>query len=531
MAGPPRGDPVRRPDRVLRHAPAVLAGGIGLSFLIFAGHAYPVPAGDAQAFLPPAILLEAGGGLRNPVSALTRQVDPTGGDRYLQYPPLFQVTLTALMTEPSPRAAFLALAALGALDLILAFLLFRRTVAPGARDHPWAAPLAVTAATAATATLLLGQQTGRPEGLATFWVLLGTHVFLSRGPAAWPVYGLLLGLLGATHPAGGFLAGLLLAAAILAFQPRLGEALRPLAGAAVLALALFALILHLGPWGLAETLAGIVRHADLALAGRDSTESLRTYWITNAGATFFALPCLLLLAILPAFLARRRPDAHPLFLPAVLLLAGAAWTLSLRAPELAYNLQLFAPLVFAGNLRAAFGGAPRRRLLQGISAGVHGLAAAGYVRGLILFYFFLSTGVSLDEARREFARIARTARIARPPVAVTSSLWVLSEDYALLRALPAATPAERIPGDLFVVQQSYSGLREPPALPGFHLVEEHFVGDACRLFGIEIARTVPGYGFAVYARGERSGSEPAQPPEQLGGGEVPAPAERSWHRP
>jgi hypothetical protein len=500
-----------RPDRLLRLAPAVLTGGICLSFLIFGSHAYPVPSGDSQAFLPPALLLEAGGGLRNPVSGLTRQVDPTGGDRYLQYPPLFQIVLTALMTEPSPQAVFLALAALSALDLVLAFLLFQRAVAPGARSHPWAAALAVTAATAATATLLLGQQTGRPEGLATFWVLLGAHLFLSRGPAAWPGYGLLLGLLGATHPVGGFLAGLLLAATTLASRPRWGEALRWLAGTAALALLLFALILHLGPWGLAETLTGIARHADLSLAGRDSTESLRTYWITNVGATFFALPYLLLPATLAVFLVRRRPDAHPLFLPAVLLFASAAWTLSLRAPELAYNLQLFAPLVFAGNLHAAFDGAPRRRLLQGLlqgsSAGVHGLAAVGYVRSLILFFFFLSAGVPLSEARRDFARIARIPRIARPPVAVTSSLWVLSEDYANLRTLPGGTPAAQIPGDLFVVQQSYSGLREPPAVAGFHLVEEHFVHRSCRLFGLEIARTVPGYGFALYARGDGAGKK------------------------
>lgn len=519
---------MRRPERLLHLAPAVVAGGIALSFLVFGAHAYPVPAGDSQAFLPPALLLEAGEGLRNPVSGLTRQIDPAGGDRYLQYPPLFQLVLTGLMTEPSPRAAFLALAVLGALDLLLAFLLFQRAVAPAARRHPWAAPLAVTAATAATATLLLGQQTGRPEGLATLWVLLGAHAFLSRGPSAWPLHGLLLGLLGATHPAGGFLAGLLLAAATLASRPRLGDALRWLAGAAALALVLFALLLHLGPWGLAETLAGIVRHADLALAGRDSTESLRTYWITNAGATFFALPYLLLLASLTALLVRRRREVHPLLLPAALLLGGAAWTLSLRAPELAYNLQLFAPLVFAGNLRAAFDGAPRRRLLQGAATGVHALAAAGYARSLVLFFFFLSAGVPLDEARRDFARIARSAQ---PPVAVTSSLWVLSEDYADLRALPFGTPAERIPGSLFVVQQSYSGLREPPAVPGFHLTEERFVRRSCRLFGIEIARTVPGYGFAVYARGGRSGEEPAQPPPQLGGGEVPAVAEGGRHRP
>lgn len=462
------------------------------SLLVFGYHVYPVPSGDSHAFVPAALSLEAGHGLRNPVAQLSRELDPTGEARFVQYPPLFPLTVALLMPTSGPRGAFLVLAFLSVLDLVLSVLLFRRVLpdAPGPL-------LGGMAATLGLATLLVGQQTGRPEPLATLFVLLAAHAALRVRPSAlWLPGGLLLGLTGATQPTGGVILGLLLAVFLSVRLPT-REALVAILELLALSLAVFFAIVAIGPLGIAETLDGIRRHADLTVVHRQSGESLRTYWITNPGGTFYALPYLLLPAgLLLGVRTWRGAVRSPILCALCLLpLAVVLWGSTVRAPEHAYNVLLFAPLVFAANLHQAFRSgwrAPRLAL-----PAIHGLTGLGYVRAVVLFGFFLSSGVSLDTARAQLARLAATAR---GPVSVTPSLWVLADDQQRLRAVPSAIAAAGLEGDLLIYQQNYSGQTTAPAIADLRLVEDHFVHRQCRLFGLPIARTVPGYAFAAYRR-------------------------------
>ncbi len=329
----------------------VLPGLVILSLLAFGASVFPIPSGDSHAFVPPALLLKAGGGLRNPISELARQLDPTGQARYLQYPPLFPWALSRLMARPTPAAAFLAIAGLNAVNVVLCALLFARA----ARSGPWAAALALLG----TATLLAGEQTGRPEVLATLWVLLAIHVHLALPPErSWLPAGVILGLLGATHPVGALLLGLL---AVLAYAVRLptGRALRVSCGTLAVSLAVFTGILAASPFGLRETLEGMRRHGG-AVAARGSQGALVTYWISNPGGTLYALPYLLLLALLAWRIWRRDLAVRSpvLFTVALLPLLGVVWRAGIQIPELSYNVLLFAPAVFAANLHLAV--PPRR---------------------------------------------------------------------------------------------------------------------------------------------------------------------------
>jgi hypothetical protein len=479
---------------------ALLLGCVGLSFPFFGSRVYPVPTGDSQAFLPPAILFAQGGGLRNPTAALTRSLDPTGQARYLQYPPLFQLVLARLMPRPEPSAAFLVLGLLSAANLLLAALLFGR-IAAGAPSPRWASSLAVATAGMGLTTVLLGQQTGRPEGLATFWLLLTAHTLaLGRPRFVWPLCGLLLGLMGATHPMGGVLLGLLLTLIYAALLPP-RVAVACLASILGTSLSVFSAVLAAGPFGIRATLEGIRHHAGLTLIGRHSTAGLTPYWLTNPGGTLYALPYLLLVAMaVPFLLARRHEIRSPwLFTAALALLAVVAWTIGVRSPELSYNLLLLAPLVLAANLWLALRSPRRRPLLLGATAIVQGATAIGYLRALVLFFYFLRQGAHLDAARRDFQRLLAATQ---GPISVTSSLWVLSEDYERLRTLPAEEP-DAATGGILVLQQTYSGLLAPQEIAGFRLVEDRFVRHPCKLLGVTLARTVPGYSFAVYVRTEK----------------------------
>jgi hypothetical protein len=485
---------VRRPGL----APVLLlAALLAASFLVFAAHVYPVPTADSYSFLPPALSFEAGRGLRNPVSDLALRLDPAGEARYVQYPPLFQLALALLMTRPTPGAAFLALGALNALNLLLSALLLARTASQfgDRRDRsPRAATLAAGVGLLGLATGLLGHQMGRPEVLATLWVLLSLHLHLSLPPErSWAAGGVLLGLLGATHPMGGLVLGLLTALSFAARRPT-PRALLLAAGALAASLATFAILLALSPFGLRETLAGTLRHAEITLAARHAGAALTPYWISNPGSTFYALPYLLLVAGLGArAVARRISVRSPALFTALLLpLLAIAWSTGVRTPELTYNLFLFAPAVFAANLALASG----RTIHQGAVLLAHGAAAAGYLRTLVLFGFFLAHGVPLEEARDAFRRILPEHGRA----GVTPSLWVLSEEYERMIAWPAAYVDQLTGAEVFVAQQNYSGRQTPPELPGFRLVENRFLRRPCEVLGVRLANTVPGYAYAVYRR-------------------------------
>lgn len=101
----------------------------------------------------------------------------------------------------------------------------------------------------------------------------------------------------------------------------------------------------------------------------------------------------------------------------------------------------------------------------------------------------------MEEASSAYIDLAKTTA---GPIALTYSLWVLSGDYDRMELVESAKGAMR--SSVMIVQQNYGGLTAPPEIPGFVLREDKFVRDRCTLFGLRLAHTWPGYGFATYRR-------------------------------
>src|SRR2546423_7165148 len=88
----------------LRRAILILcAASLGAYHLVATGLMYPVPAGDAVVFVPPAVNLKAGHGLTN--SLWTFQPDPLGKDRFYEHTPFFQLAISACMWKAETRNA------------------------------------------------------------------------------------------------------------------------------------------------------------------------------------------------------------------------------------------------------------------------------------------------------------------------------------------------------------------------------------------------------------------------------------------
>ena len=87
---------------------------IAALFLVFALNAYPVPAGDSQFFLVPAVQFAHNGTLISPLFPseweMDLLIDPSGMRRFLFYPPLFPLAVSFLMPVASALGVFTALA-------------------------------------------------------------------------------------------------------------------------------------------------------------------------------------------------------------------------------------------------------------------------------------------------------------------------------------------------------------------------------------------------------------------------------------
>ncbi len=173
-----------------------------------------------------------------------------------------------------------------------------------------------------------------------------------------------------------------------------------------------------------------------------------------------------------------------------------------------YNTLPFYPVALAIFLRAMSdsGPSPRRASLVAWLCLLSVVAVPlGFVRVALLFPFYWKSGMTLAEARHVFHDWQ-----GKEPgrVGVTAALWLLTEDYHgiscddRLRGVDRA--GHRI--GLVVLQQYHAA--QITQVKGFRLVHSYRVEEVPTLLGIPLARSMPGYQFAVYVVSERSVKSP-----------------------
>ena len=115
------------------------------------------------------------------------------------------------------------------------------------------------------------------------------------------------------------------------------------------------------------------------------------------------------------------------------------------------------------------------------------------VRDMALLVNYRTEGVSFADAQRDFRNLVRSTDQV---ISVSESLWVLADEFERIRIVERGSAS----GDLMVLQQTQRGSLSPPVIPGYRLLSQHFISHPPRWFGLPIARTMPGYSFAVFAR-------------------------------
>jgi len=465
---------------------------------------YPIPGGDAAVFMPAAINLKAGRGLTN--SLWEAEPDPTGQHRYLDHPALFQMVVSACMWKSETRNAFIVGAIFDALTLALYAAIL--CSAEFARRFFVSIPgLALLASSIFALAFLIFTDVGRPETLSTLVLCLAIAVVTWLPRKAWPVcLGFAIGFAAAIHPVHGIFIACLVGMAFLLTAP-FSRAVRETVLAALVALPVFWIFLSLSPYPPSETLRNVARHGALANAIHYPMSDLSVFYVKLAPWSGLYLLGLSLVLIWCAIHFRERGDpiTSAVRLGALLLTIFSFCFFSIRRPTASYYLIMLSPAFVAGalylqDLRSSRHGGRSTALPLAISAAFFGIFSLCLARDVVLFVDYRLEGVSFAEARKEFDQLVHSTGQV---ISVSESFWVLADHFEQIRIVERGTAS----GDLMVLQQTQRGSLTPPVVPGYRLLSHHFVSHPPKLFGLPIARTMPGYSFAVFAREASSGEK------------------------
>jgi hypothetical protein len=481
------------------------AAALGAYHIFASAVMYPVPGGDAAVFMPAAINLKAGRGLTN--SLWEAEPDPTGQHRYLDHPALFQMVVSACMWKSETRNAFVVAAIFDALTLVLyAAILGRAKFAlrllssiPG---------LALLASSISALAFLIFTDMGRPEALSTLILCLAIAVMTWLPRKAWPVcLGFAIGVAAALHPAHGIFIACLVGTAFL-LTASLPRAIRETMLSATVAFAVFWLLLSWSPYPLSETLRTVARHGALANAIDYPISDLSVFYLKLApwsGLYLLGLSLVLIWCAIHFWKSGEDRITRLARLGALLSTAFAFYFFSIRRPTASYYLIMLSPAIIAGalyllDLHSGRGGRRLTALPLWISAAFFTIFSLGLVRDVALFVDYRAEGVSFAEAQKEFDQLAHSTDQV---ISVSESFWVLTDHFEQIRIVERGA----VSGDLMVLQQTQRGSLSPPIIPGYRLLSQHFISHPPKLFGLPIARTMPGYSFAVFAREGSSGEK------------------------
>ncbi len=494
-----------------------VAVAIGMFSTFMGWSMFPMPGRDSCDYVAPAVNLLGGHGLVNPAWEVCREGDASGRARFLQYPPLFPLTVAAFAARADVPRTFAVLGLINLATLLAAAGLCLRAIRGAPAEQRSSLAVCALLAVPALATWTGNHATGRPDILASLLIAVSTlAATATSGRLQASVLGVSLGLLGATHPAAAVIGAL---AVSTWFAGSFGGAVSRWAGALALTGSIAALVcagmLMLGPYPIAEVVRGIAAHARMVAVTSEGASGIYYFFLQpNAFGYGFVFVLLLIGA---GFSLQTRPPALVLATGGLCLLT--VWYFALRSPNRAYNLLLFSPVLFPALLRLISNPAEERarvgRRWATIAVGAaFALCSVGFARQAVVFRVYLAQGVRFEEARDAFRKWERTS--TAPPL-VTLSLWALAADPSTVRLEtavrdPVRQRRELPPGALYFLQQAYSGLPTAPDLPGFKREWENFRSGSVRFAGLPIANQVPGYSFAVYRRVADDRSESSKTP-------------------
>jgi hypothetical protein len=439
--------------------------------------------------------------LDNPVFSANSDipVDPTGGNRFLSYLPLFPLFIS-LFIFPGlgiliPIQAFLAIALVNVTVIALSAWVLYRIATMRGRQLGWLGAIAICASLflIMRASWSFG---GRPEVLVRLFFTIGMVLVMHmRRPLSLAcALGVLVGLTAAAHVVAPFMlfscVGL-----IFLIHENVRKTLEHLTVSAISAIISFLGVMQWSPFGLLETLRGVLWHGARMLKGINPSGAL---------LSLAQRPYVMLYVLIAAFLVfvagrslmrmmrERGPGWSVLFSALAAIPVGYVLFAAINART--YYISPFLLIILAAFVYYVLHGEGSRRIRQ-ICVVLFVILVGISLKHVMLFPSFLTDGMRLPEARTAFADVI--AQHAQAMLVLKGShLWTLSEEYE------AMLPGEPVPRSGITSYLMFAGEVETPEAPqvvgSCELVKSFYRSHSPSMFGITLARTTPGYQFAAY---------------------------------
>lgn len=471
-------------------------------YVVSAYYVYPAPGGDSLFYTQPAVNLASGQGLRIPLfndeQYMDNKIDLTGQRRYLQFPPLQPLLIGYVMQLPTPQGAFLAIALINIAVIFLSSIVLYKAATV---DKPltWFSVLLISLCLFGIASTI-DQEGGRPEILARLFLVSALVSILYINPKYhWLTLGVLLGLLGATHPMGSLIIGSLL---IMFFGVKYGykKALTYTFGSSLASLLIFVAVMKISPFGITEKLDAMRKIGTASAASFIENEALNpklffNHYVVDPGAPFLIFIVILSFVGAAAVYIKKRKCIHSsllFLLGSLIFLTILAWLMFYIVGHQFY-VAILSPLLFGTIVYYA---TKKGLLVKTLTIIIVLLSTLGIVRNLIFFPTFLKRGLELDGVRLKFKeaqiRYGRQAYFG-----VTGSLWTLSEDYKQMYTYDFWPEIPKKNTTAIFWQQAYSGALAPPDIQGCNLAENHF-NEPLKIFGLKFGNSLRDYAYALY---------------------------------
>ncbi len=415
---------------------AIIAVIIFAIVLIFGYNAYPVPSGDSVHFLPGVINFSLGNGLVNQVSNLVSEIDKSGFQKQIIYPPLFALFsgyfIKILHIQNSAGILF-AISIFNGLSVVLATFIFYKILSIDKKYKNDFLLLIVIGLLAFATTLDIHQS--RPESLARlFFLLMIISAIYIKPKKLWLLFGLLLGLMAGTQLVVSIGVALLMG---MFFAVRFDwkNALKAIFLTGLLSIIVLLAILLLSPLGFWENINGIFSHFLKIIHTPTDISPLNSngifwkifiikYYFLLPGTTFFGF-IMVLSAIFGAkiyFIHKKNIKSQILFLLFFILFLVYFYP-ALRSSQY-YNI-LFFSVIFIGIIIYYIYTIEKNNLIKIASLLMILSVSFGFLRDIVLFPYFLKDGVSLEKARTQFENLKDNDN----KIGITTGLWTLSENY------------------------------------------------------------------------------------------------------
>lgn len=453
--------------------------------------------GDAVCFVPTALSLARHEGWQNPLYRPAEVADASAPKRFIWHgvvAPWLWAKFSSAATYAGVREGAIWVSWLGL--VLLGIALVRRQVR------------ASLVGTVLTALTMAGSasyfwHSGRPESVAATVVAATLLLLPRRCSHLWMIIaGMSLGVLAATTPAAAALLVPWVIIAVLYADLPVTQKLMGIALISLLSAGLAALLISSTGCSLTLWLKSMALHSKNVVWSRSDT-SLKPYWIAAPERPFLIGTVLCLTASLGVARVVKLPADRMMRAGVVLCLvvfAALAWKTTIKPSPCVYNLFPLLVVLAAVAAQSAMSAWDHARRLPALLL-IIGLAfpIGGLVRQAVVLRVASQQGMTVQAARERLGADLAELKLTHQPVGLTNGLFELHDGQ-----VPGSPKFQMIsdpdapPAGVRLVQQANSGLRTPPAVPGFTLLLNRFDDTVPTVAGLPLARTTGSFTYALF---------------------------------